>query len=168
VERTSWNSSARRSVQRSLSAILRAGGFPPRRGSGRLWIPEPSGGRREPASLCAYLVNYTPLEVPNYKLDETGNIEWIVTVLRSVFKLLRLSGRNRAHHLDLLRSQGIRKYQLDSEPDKPRSMSDVPMIESGHSRVEANRQGAGIIPVTSQRWIVVGQQGRALAARALQ
>ena len=34
----------------------------------------------------AYLVNYTPLDIPNYKLDAAGNLEWVVIRTKEKFQ----------------------------------------------------------------------------------
>jgi len=80
--------------------------------------------------------------------------------------LLRLSGRNRGTTWTYFDRKEYRKYQLDSEPDKPRSMSDVPMIESGpHALSEVGKVRSSRSPSAMDcGW----PTRRALAARALQ
>jgi hypothetical protein len=97
----------------------------------------------------AYLVNYTPLDIMNYKHDSNGSLEWIVIRTKERFQASFDSPveteRTTWTYFD---RKEYRKYQLDRSPDKPpRALSDVPLVESGpHALCEASR--VPVIPIT--------------------
>src|SRR5207244_1582399 len=81
----------------------------------------------------SYLVNYTPLDIPNWKLDAAGNFDWLV--LRSnesfqpSFDSEEVVERDTWTYFD---RTSYRKYQLDHDPKKPpRARTEVPLVESG-------------------------------------
>jgi uncharacterized membrane protein len=104
----------------------------------------------------AYLVNYTPLDIPNYKLDSNGNFEWVVIRTKERFQASFESPdeveRTTWTYFD--RTE-FRKYQLDSGPGKGTpSGTDVPLVESGpHALSQSNRVPLVPITVSDGLWL---------------
>jgi hypothetical protein len=97
----------------------------------------------------AYLVNYTPLDIPNYKMDSVGNLEWIVIRTKERFQQAfddpTMVDRTTWTYFD---RHEFRKYQLDSKPEKAQlNGTDVPLVESGpHALSTLGR--VPIVPLT--------------------
>lgn len=95
----------------------------------------------------AYLVNYTPLDIPNWKLDSAGNFEWLVVRSRERFQPAFDSAeeieRDTWMYFD---RRSSRTYQLDREPGKPaRPRTEIPLVASGPHALAA----LGRVPVVS-------------------
>ncbi len=95
----------------------------------------------------SYLVNYTPLDIPNWKLDAAGNFDWLV--LRSSQRFQPSFDSEEETERDtwtFFDRHGYRKYQLDHEPKKrPRPRAEVPLVESGRHALSA----VGRVPVVT-------------------
>lgn len=97
----------------------------------------------------AYLISYTPLDIPNYKMDSNGNLEWVVIRTKEKFQASFESSEEiqRTTWTYFDRTE-FRKYQLDSDPKRGHpSGAEVPLIESGpHALSTRNR--VPLVPVT--------------------
>ncbi len=90
----------------------------------------------------AYLVNYTPLDIPNYKFDGHGNLEWAVIRVKERFQPSFESPEEveRTTWTYFDRTE-FRKYQLDGKG------KDATLIESGPHALSAAGK-VPIVPVT--------------------
>lgn len=104
----------------------------------------------------AYLVNYTPLDLINWKLDAAGNFEW--AVLKSserqqpAFDSAREVCRETWTYFD---RQSYRVYQLEHDSDRPlRGNMIVPLVAAGpHAMAAQNRVPLVTIRLTDGLWL---------------
>jgi hypothetical protein len=115
----------------------------------------------------AYLVNYTPLDIPNYKMDSTGNLEWVVIRTKERFQQ-SFDDPAEVHRTTwtYFDRQEFRKYQLDTYPgggsDRITSVgSEVPLVESGPHALSAVGK-VPIIPITVSDGLWLANKGALL------
>ena len=111
----------------------------------------------------AYLVNYSPLDIPNYKMDSTGNLEWVVIRTKERFQqsFEDPTSVERTTWTYFDRTE-FRKYQLDSTPDKTNPLStEAQLVESGPHAMSAAGK-VPIIPITVSDGLWLANKGALL------
>ena len=111
--------------------------FPRVEGPYRTRAEEDAAGRSR-----SYLVPYTPLDIPNWKVDAAGNFEWLVIKSRERFQPAFDSAeeieRTTWTYFD---RQGYRQYRLDLQPGKPaRPHIEVPLAAAGPHALSAQNR----------------------------
>lgn len=104
----------------------------------------------------AYLVNYTPLDIPNWKLDAAGNFEWLV--VRSTTRFQPEFDSPAEIHRDTwtyFDRRGYRTYELDRDPERPvRPRTEVPLAASGpHALAEFERVPVITLSISEGLWL---------------
>jgi hypothetical protein len=97
----------------------------------------------------AYLVNYTPLDIINWKTDAAGNFEWFVIRSSETFQpALDSSGQVQRDTWTYFDRQEYRKYQLEAPPRRARHpKTEAPLVESGRHALSALGR-TPLVPIT--------------------
>ncbi len=104
----------------------------------------------------AYLVNYTPLDLLNWKRDAAGNFEWVVLKTGDRFQpSIESPGEVQRDTWTYFDRRDYRVYTLERDPERPiRANTDVPLVASGtHALAPVGRVPVVTLRLSDGLWL---------------